>query len=60
MQRLFAFDQGKKVAKGKAKSEAEHPSKEELRKKICEILKEVDFNTVSHYFTICLTYEFFL
>lgn len=59
MQRLFAFDQGKKVAKGKAKSEAEHPSKEELRKKICEILKEVDFNTVSHYFTICLTYESF-
>ncbi|THU51875.1 hypothetical protein C4D60_Mb06t35670 [Musa balbisiana] len=40
-------DTGKKVAKGKAKSEAEHPSKEELRKKICEILKEVDFNTAT-------------
>ncbi|KAJ8484876.1 hypothetical protein OPV22_017361 [Ensete ventricosum] len=40
-------DTGKKVSKGKAKSEAEHPSKEELRKKICEILKEVDFNTAT-------------
>ncbi|URE36954.1 DEK C terminal domain [Musa troglodytarum] len=40
-------DTGKKVAKSKAKSEAEHPSKEELREKICEILKEVDFNTAT-------------
>lgn len=49
MQILFAIDQGKKVAKSKTKSEAEHPSKEELREKICEILKEVDFNTVSYF-----------
>ncbi|CAD5167120.1 unnamed protein product [Musa acuminata subsp. malaccensis] len=40
-------DTGKKVAKSKTKSEAEHPSKEELREKICEILKEVDFNTAT-------------
>ncbi|KAJ8458817.1 hypothetical protein OPV22_031743 [Ensete ventricosum] len=40
-------DTGKKVAKSRAKSEAEHPSKEELREKICEILKEVDFNTAT-------------
>lgn len=44
----FTFDQGKRVGKdNKAKSKAQQPSKEELRKKICEILKEVDFNTVS-------------
>ncbi|KAG6525060.1 hypothetical protein ZIOFF_015012 [Zingiber officinale] len=40
-------DTGKKVGKDKAKSETQQPSKEELRKKICEILKEVDFNTAT-------------
>ncbi|XP_042457883.1 titin homolog isoform X2 [Zingiber officinale] len=40
-------DTGKKVGKYKAKSETQQPSKEELRKKICEILKEVDFNTAT-------------
>lgn len=39
--------QGKKIAKGKIKSkEAAGPSDDELREAICEILKEVDFNTV--------------
>ena len=39
---------GKKVAKGKdkAKEEKLKPSDYELRATICEILKEVDFNTV--------------
>ncbi|KAG6490256.1 hypothetical protein ZIOFF_051541 [Zingiber officinale] len=41
-------DTGKRVSKdNKAKSKAQQPSKEELRKKICEILKEVDFNTAT-------------
>ncbi|XP_074584352.1 uncharacterized protein LOC141840310 [Curcuma longa] len=41
-------DTGKRVGKdNKAKSKAQQPSKEELRKKICEILKEVDFNTAT-------------
>ncbi|XP_074590503.1 DEK domain-containing chromatin-associated protein 2-like isoform X2 [Curcuma longa] len=40
-------DTGKKVGKDKAKSETQQPSKEELRDKICEILKEVDFNTAT-------------
>ncbi|WOK91624.1 protein DEK-like [Canna indica] len=39
-------DAGKKLSKDKAKLEAE-PTKEDLRKKICEILKEVDFNTAT-------------
>ncbi|XP_008811638.1 protein DEK-like [Phoenix dactylifera] len=39
---------GKRAARGKGKSmEGEHPSEEELRKTICEILKEVDFNTAT-------------
>lgn len=40
---------GKKVAKGKDKIKEEklRPSDDELRDVICEILKEVDFNTVS-------------
>ncbi|KAG1347983.1 protein DEK [Cocos nucifera] len=39
---------GKRVARGKRKSmEAEYPSEEALRKTICEILKEVDFNTAT-------------
>nr|XP_010906208.1 protein DEK isoform X2 [Elaeis guineensis] len=39
---------GKRAARGKRKSmEAEYPSEEELRKTICEILKEVDFNTAT-------------
>ncbi|XP_038983509.1 DNA ligase 1-like [Phoenix dactylifera] len=40
---------GKKVAKGRAKSVAKEssPSKEELRKTICDILKEADFNTAT-------------
>lgn len=47
---LLLLVQGKK-AKSVAKESA--PSKEELRKTICDILKEVDFNTVS-YSTKCL------
>nr|XP_010906203.1 protein DEK isoform X2 [Elaeis guineensis] len=39
---------GKRLPRGKGKSmEAEYPSEEELRKTICEILKEVDFNTAT-------------
>ncbi|XP_008811637.1 protein DEK-like isoform X3 [Phoenix dactylifera] len=39
---------GKRAARGKGKSmEAEYPSAEELRKTICEILREVDFNTAT-------------
>lgn len=44
--------QGKKVVKGKekAKEDKVKPSDDELRNAICEILKEVDFNTVRlHY-----------
>ncbi|KAG6511135.1 hypothetical protein ZIOFF_029190 [Zingiber officinale] len=40
-------DPGKKVGKDKTKQETQQPGKEELRKKICEILKEVDFNTAT-------------
>ncbi|XP_042383256.1 glutamic acid-rich protein-like isoform X2 [Zingiber officinale] len=40
-------DTGKKVGKDKTKQETQQPGKEELRKKICEILKEVDFNTAT-------------
>lgn len=40
-------DEDKKTARGKPRRlEVEQPTKEELRNKICEILKEVDFNTV--------------
>lgn len=40
--------QGKKVLQGKEKPKEEklRPSDDELRNAICEILKEVDFNTV--------------
>lgn len=40
--------EGKKAAKGKDKSKegTVNPSDVELRNAICEILKEVDFNTV--------------
>lgn len=40
--------QGKKVVQGKEKPKEEkvRPSDDELREAICEILKEVDFNTV--------------
>ncbi|GMP52170.1 hypothetical protein CsSME_00018094 [Camellia sinensis var. sinensis] len=40
---------GKKVAKGKDKPKEVklRPSDDELRKAICEILKEVDFNTAT-------------
>lgn len=43
--------QGKKVVKGKEKAKVEKlkPSDEELKSAICEILKEVDFNTVRKY-----------
>lgn len=46
---LFGVFLGKKVAKGKdrAREEKLRPSDDELRDAICEILKEVDFNTVS-------------
>ncbi|KAJ8513134.1 hypothetical protein OPV22_003568 [Ensete ventricosum] len=38
----------KKIARGKTRRlEVEQPTKEELRNKICEILKEVDFNTAT-------------
>ncbi|XP_065004454.1 DEK domain-containing chromatin-associated protein 1-like isoform X2 [Musa acuminata AAA Group] len=38
----------KKTARGKPRRlEVEQPTKEELRNKICEILKEVDFNTAT-------------
>ena len=42
--------QGKRGAGSKTKSEGAgqtNPSKEELRKAICETLKKVDFNAVS-------------
>lgn len=43
------FDEGKRVARGRGRSmEVKNPSEEDLRKTICEILKEVDFNTVSY------------
>lgn len=47
--RVFLLFEGKKVAKGKDKTKEEklRPSDDELRDAICEILKEVDFNTVS-------------
>lgn len=48
---LCRMIKGKKAAAGgKPKSSGagqSNPSKEELRKTICEILKKVDFNTVS-------------
>ena len=45
------FYVGKKVTKGKGESvEAVLPSKDDLRKTITEILKKVDFNTVSYNF----------
>ncbi|KAJ8470073.1 hypothetical protein OPV22_024416 [Ensete ventricosum] len=38
----------KKMARGKTKRlEVEQPSKEDLRKKICQLLKEVDFSTAT-------------
>ncbi|XP_042380217.1 nucleolin 2-like [Zingiber officinale] len=41
-------DTGKKAGKDNvAKSKVQQPGKEELRKKVCEILKEVDFNTAT-------------
>ncbi|XP_074580068.1 uncharacterized protein LOC141836466 [Curcuma longa] len=41
-------DTGKKAGKDNiAKSKVTQPGKEELRKKVCEILKEVDFNTAT-------------
>jgi len=48
------------VTKGKAKSKKSGesgPSKEELRKTICEILNKVDFNTVSYTVIIKLVNE---
>lgn len=40
--------QGKKVVKGKEKPKEDkmRPTDEELKDAICEVLKEVDFNTV--------------
>jgi protein DEK len=47
----IVFYLGKKVTKGKGESaEAVLPSKDDLRKTITEILKKVDFNTVSYNF----------
>lgn len=45
----FSVRAGKKIVKGKDKSKEDklRPSDDELRDAICEILKEVDFNTVS-------------
>lgn len=39
------------MAKGRDKPRKKEsgPSEEELRNEICEILKEVDFNTVSYF-----------
>jgi len=45
------------VIKSKAKSKESVPSKEELRKTICEILNKVDFNTVSYAVAIELVNE---
>ena len=46
---FFGLLEGKKVDKGREKPKEEKlkPSDAALRKAICEILKEVDFNTVS-------------
>lgn len=46
---MFLLFEGKKVAKGKDKTKEEklRPSDDKLRDAICQILKEVDFNTVS-------------
>lgn len=45
---IFCFSEGKKAVKGKdkPKEDKSSPSDDELRNAICEILKEVDFNTV--------------
>jgi hypothetical protein len=46
---IILIPEGKKVTKGKGESaEVGLPSKDELRKTITEILKKVDFNTVSY------------
>ena len=47
-QSFICFCEGKKVAKGKEKPKEVKlkPSDGELKNAICEILKEVDFNTV--------------
>lgn len=44
----FCLNEGKKIVKGKGKSKEDKikPSDEELKNSICEILKEVNFNTV--------------
>lgn len=44
----FDYPSGKKTVKGKdqPKEEKLKPTDDELREAICEILKEVDFNTV--------------
>ena len=44
----FCFCEGKKAVKGKDKPKGDKlsPGDDELRNAICEILKEVDFNTV--------------
>lgn len=51
---VFCFCVGKKAAKGKDKPKEDklRPSDDELRIAICDILKEVDFNTVR----ICLPF----
>lgn len=47
---MLLICEGKNVAKGKDKSRKKEsgPSEDELRNEICEILKEVDFNTVGY------------